>query len=248
MSNACEGKSFPSNSWNAMEEEEDRSTMFDAVYGRMTEKVVLQQLIMVARLPCDPADRTELGASYENFNVHLSKQHMWDQGITGLLLMYPTCLLHVIEASEHMLNCFLKDFQAMQQQPDCTQLEAKVVFVGHNLEGRQFQQWRYEVMNAGPDDGNPLVRMLDEDEDSIESLVCSVLTSLQNLVPHVETIDKAFPGSVLDENQEILIPAVILEMLLGRDELLSPQQYHQMYHNPLNINPEYGQVNLRYFF
>lgn len=38
-------------------------------------------------------------ARYENLNAHLSKQHKWDHGITGLLLIYPSCLLHIIEVS-----------------------------------------------------------------------------------------------------------------------------------------------------
>ncbi|KAK5620431.1 hypothetical protein CRENBAI_024297 [Crenichthys baileyi] len=210
-----------------MEDGEDITTMFDMVYGRMNEKVVLQQLIMVARLPFDPADRTELGARYENFNVHLSKQHMWDQGITGLLLIYPSCLLHVIEASECILGCFLKDLQATQQHADFACLEAKIVFMSHNLKSRQFQQWSYMVLDAGLVARIPVVRRPEEDEESIESLVCSVLTPLQKLV---------LPGSVLDENPELLIPPVILENLLGRDELLSPQQYLELYQSPLNIS------------
>ncbi|MED6239645.1 hypothetical protein ATANTOWER_009071 [Ataeniobius toweri] len=239
MSNLWEPKRFPSDSLKAVEDGEDIITMFDMVYGRMNEEVVLQQLIMVARLPFDPADRTELGARYENFNVHLCKQHMWDQGITGLLLIYPSCLLHVIEASEHILDCFLKDLQATQQHADFACLEAKIVFMSHNLESRQFQQWSYMVLDAGLVARNPVARRPEEDEESIESLVSSVLTPLQKLV---------LPGSVLDENPELLIPPVILENLLGRDELLSPQQYLEMYQSPLNISIEFGQANLESYF
>lgn len=43
------------------------------------------------------------------------------------------------------------------------------------------------MLNAGQVDGNPVVRKLEEDEESIESLVCSVLTPLQKLVKHLET-------------------------------------------------------------
>ncbi|KAM4715160.1 testis-expressed protein 47 [Anableps anableps] len=235
-------QSFSSNFGSAMEDGEDRLTLFDVIYGRKTEKVVLQQLIMVARLQCDPTDRTELGAYYENINVHLTNQHTWDQGITGLLLIYPSCLLHIIEASEYMLDCFLNKLQATHQQPDCPWLEVKIVFMCHNLEARQFQQWSYMVLNEDQVSRNPRVQRLEEDEESIESLVCSVLTQLQELVKHLET-PEVLPSSILDENLELLISPMILEQLLGRGELLSPQQYLQMYHCPLNISIDFGKRN-----
>nr|CBN81723.1 Uncharacterized protein [Dicentrarchus labrax] len=59
-------------------------------------KIVLQRLIVIARLPHHLADRTELGAHYEKLHFQLSKQYMWDH-MTGLLLIYPSCLLHIIE-------------------------------------------------------------------------------------------------------------------------------------------------------
>ncbi|MEQ2181580.1 hypothetical protein GOODEAATRI_013039 [Goodea atripinnis] len=95
------------------------------------------------------------------------------------------------------------------------------------------------VLDAGLVARNPVARRPEEDEESIESLVSSVLTLLQKLV---------LPGSVLDENPELLIPPVILENLLGRDELLSPQQYLEMYQSPLNISIEFGQANLESYF
>lgn len=51
---------------------------------------------------------------------------------------------------------------------------------------------------------------------------------------------KALPGSVLDETPELIISQEILEKLLARDELLSPQQYLQMYNSPLNVSMDFG--------
>jgi len=52
------------------------------------------------------------------------------------------------------------------------------------------------------------------------------------------------PGSVLDETPELIVPQRILEKLLGRTELNSPQQYLQMYNSPLNISIEIGKMHL----
>lgn len=51
---------------------------------------------------------------------------------------------------------------------------------------------------------------------------------------------KALPESVLDETPELIVPQKILDKLLGRDELLSPQQHLEMYNSPLNISIESG--------
>lgn len=40
-----------------------------------------------------------------------------------------------------------------------------------------------------------------------------------------------------------LIPPEVLEMLLVRDELLSPQEYLQLYKAPLNISIDFGEKN-----
>ncbi|XP_014326655.1 testis-expressed protein 47 isoform X2 [Xiphophorus maculatus] len=230
-----------------MEDDEERKTLFDVVYGRKSEKVVLQQLTMVAQVPSDSADRTELGARYQNLLTQLTKQHKLDYGITGLLLIYPTCLLHIIEASEYMLDCFLNELQATQEHPDCNLLKAKIAFMWHSLESRQFKQWSYKVLTADQVDVNPVFTRLEKVEESIETVVCRVLMPLQKLVTHLET-SKDLPGAILDNKPEFLNPPEALEELLDRDELLSPQQYLQMYHSPLNISIDLGQVNLRSFF
>uniref|UniRef100_A0A3Q1H2F6 Testis-expressed protein 47-like n=1 Tax=Acanthochromis polyacanthus TaxID=80966 RepID=A0A3Q1H2F6_9TELE len=199
---------------------------------------------MIARLPRDPADRTELGAHYENLNFQLNKRYIWDH-ITGLLLIYPSCLLHVIESSKDILISVLRDLTVMQQQPDCALMEAKIVFMFHNPESRLFQQWSYKVLDAGQITGDS--KGLEEDEANTETLVCSVLSVLQKLSEHLEITKKVLPGSALDETPELIVPLKVLDSLLYRDELQSPQEYMQMYDSPLNVNIEFGQVNPRNF-
>ncbi|XP_053197859.1 testis-expressed protein 47, partial [Scomber japonicus] len=202
-------------------------------------KIVLQRLIVIARLPHDDlaADRTELGAHYEKLNLKLSKQYKWDQ-MTGLLLIYPSCLLHVVESSREVLVAVLKDLTEMQRrQSDGVLLEApKVVFMANDPESRLFQQWSYKVLNADQLDGE-----MKDEEGSTESLVCCVLSALQNLSEQLET-SKALPGSVLDETPELIVSQEILNQLLDKEKLQSPEQYLQAYDSPLNVSMDFGQV------
>ncbi|XP_042363305.1 testis-expressed protein 47 [Plectropomus leopardus] len=239
MTSSQKTRSF---SWGNRDPEEAEVTMFDVFHGEMRERIVLQRLIVIARLPRDRADRTEPGAHYEKLNFQLNKQYIWDQ-MTGLLLIYPSCLLHVIESSREVLVSVLKDLKDMQQQPDGALLEApKVVFMAHNPQSRLFQQWSYKVLDADEEVRDSGVKRLEEEEESTESLVCTVLSALQKLGEHLETSKKAAPGSVLDESPELIVSQEVLLKLLTRDELQTPQQHLQMYNSSLSTTMDFGQV------
>ncbi|XP_076007870.1 testis-expressed protein 47 [Genypterus blacodes] len=215
----------------------DGKTLFDAFHGRVRERILLQRLIVVSRLSRDLSNRTELGAHYEKLNFQLQKQYRWDH-ITGLLLLHPTCLLHIIESSRDILVSVLKDLQHMQQQPDSTLLKApKIVFIAHNPQSRLFQQWSYKVLNEGQG-----TKAIEDEEETTESLVCSVLTKLQKLGERLEISRKTLPGSLLDEIPELIVSQEVLLQLSSRQELLSPEQYLQSYDSPVNISVDFGHV------
>ncbi|KAG7506877.1 hypothetical protein JOB18_017730 [Solea senegalensis] len=117
-------------------------------------------------------------------------------------------------------------------------LEApKVVFMTHGAQSRLFQQWSYKVL----DEENPAAKGLEEEDESTETLVCSVLAALQNLSKHLELSKMALPGLLLDKNPELIVSQNVLGKLLARGELLSPQLYLQMYDSPVNIRMTFGQ-------
>ncbi|XP_060884340.1 testis-expressed protein 47 isoform X2 [Labrus mixtus] len=233
----------------ADEKKEDKTGMslFDRLMAQSKDaeedvKIVLQRLIVIARLPDHLADETEIGAHYERLNFQLSKQYILDH-MTGLLLIYPSCVLHVIESSREVLLSVLKDLKEMQQQQEWTLLEdPKVVFMDNRPESRLFQQWSYKVLSADQALRDTEAKRLDEEEESTETVVCTVLSALQKLGEHMDTSKKAGPGSVLDETPELIISQKVLDKLLTRDELLTPKQYLQMYDLPLHINMDFGQV------
>ncbi|XP_056285225.1 testis-expressed protein 47 isoform X1 [Pseudoliparis swirei] len=238
--------------------EENPATMFDVFHREMRERIVLQRLIVIARLPHDLDDRTEPGAHYEKLNFQLSKQYILDP-MTGLLLVYPSCLLHVIESSRDVLVSVLKDMQ----QPDGAFMEApKVVFLAHDPQSRLFPKWSHKVLDA--DQWAGVSRGGEEEEESTESLVCAVLSALQTLGERLEASQKVCstfhmklqfdsvsmgfvflpedPGAMLDEAPELVVSQTVLHKLLTRDELQTPRQHLQMYNSPINICASAGRV------
>uniref|UniRef100_A0A3P9JPY2 BLUF domain-containing protein n=1 Tax=Oryzias latipes TaxID=8090 RepID=A0A3P9JPY2_ORYLA len=222
------------------EEEEDSFNMLDVVSRQLREKIVLKQLIVVARIKQDLDEKKDLGAHYENIIFQLSKQHKWDH-ITGILLIYPFYLLHIIEAPNDILISILKDLKVEQQQPERALLEAKIVFVTQKLQSRLFQQWSYKVLKVSQAAGDAAQEKLHCDKPT-EILVCDVLSTLQKLHAQLELQKKVLPGSVIDKNPQLIVSQQVLEKLMGREELLDPGSYLLMYNSPLNISIEFGET------
>ncbi|CAN9508804.1 unnamed protein product [Ophioblennius macclurei] len=235
----------------AEEEETKRMSMLDVAFGKRREKVVLQRLLVVARLPggdnddddAPAIDRTPVAAHHEKLIFRLSKENVRDN-ITGLLLVYPSCLLHVVESTREILISILRDVTALQQQDEgenSTLLDAKVVFMVNNPRNRLFQQWSYKVLDADQAEGGTLPKRHDEEEDNTESTVCGILLVLQKLSAELEISEKPLPGSALDGNRDLVVPQRVLEELLEAAELQSVSQYLQMYATPLHIIIQFGQ-------
>ncbi|XP_035605323.1 testis-expressed protein 47 isoform X4 [Oncorhynchus keta] len=203
-------------------------------------KFLLHRLIVVASLPQQLADRKDLGVHYEELNQRLQRYYQGD-AITGLLLLYPTCMLHVIESSSEVLVSLLQDLRDMQERPHCVLIEApRVLVMSHDLPSRLFQQWSYKVLNVPARVGGMLSRdgperEEEEDTDTLVSTALSMLLKLGNHLLKATKGSKMPLGSVLDEVPEMIVPQDILVQLLSRGDLLSPQQYLQAYHTPLHI-------------
>uniref|UniRef100_A0A8C8MBQ6 BLUF domain-containing protein n=1 Tax=Oncorhynchus tshawytscha TaxID=74940 RepID=A0A8C8MBQ6_ONCTS len=206
----------------------------------MVCKFLLHRLIVVSSLPQQLADRKDLGVHYEELNQRLQRYYQGD-AITGLLLLYPTCMLHVIESSSEVLVSLLQDLRDMQERPHCVLIEApRVLVMSHDLPSRLFQQWSYKVLNVLARVGGMLSRdgPEEEEEEDTDTLVSTTLSMLLKLGNHLLKATKGSKmplGSVLDEVPEMLVPQDILVQLLSREDLLSPQQYLQAYHTPLHI-------------
>lgn len=49
--------------------------------------------------------------------------------------------------------------------------------------------------------------------------------------------------AALDQVPELMVPQGVVEELLRREELLTPQQYLEVYHSPLNAMGDSGRVS-----
>lgn len=88
---------------------------------------------------------TALATHFEKLDRQLRREFMFDR-VTGLLLLFPTCLLHIVESSRDVLLSVLRN---MQHLVNSDLLEgSKVVLLIHDPQRRMFQQWSYKVQSS----------------------------------------------------------------------------------------------------
>nr|XP_060620479.1 testis-expressed protein 47-like isoform X3 [Anolis sagrei ordinatus] len=224
---------------------EERVTFLDQLLQKRIhegkEKSLLHRLVLLAKISPDLADKRDLAEYWEQLFVKLQHSYFQSEGITGLLLLYPTYIVHILESSSDMLYTVLRDLRDMEQQQRVLVLDAKILIMSHNLPSRLFQQWHYKVLNV-PE------RRLDHDasqEESAETLTHECLTALLKIGKHLLKYPKSpknLPDTILEKVPELIIPQDTICYLLTCQELLSPAQYLQFFDSPMNIQMDSGLV------
>ncbi|KAK6479680.1 testis-expressed protein 47 isoform X1 [Huso huso] len=196
-------------------------------------KFLLHRLIFIARISPELADKRDLGGYYEQLYQDLQRYYQGD-GVTGLLLLYPSYILHIVESSNDVLFSVLRDLGHMQRQGHSALiLEPRILVISHDIPNRLFQQWSYKVLSV------PARRLAAaEQTESHEKLVSESLTMLMKLgVEMLKTPkrSKNSADSVLDKEPELIVPQDNIEQLLKNEALLTPLQYLDTYDCPINV-------------
>ncbi|XP_072414467.1 testis-expressed protein 47 isoform X3 [Chiloscyllium punctatum] len=201
----------------------DRISMFHRVLERRMNanlkeetKSLLHRLFFLAKTSPELLNKRDLGGYYENLFQKLQRSHQ-GEGITGLLLLYSSHIIHVLESSSDVLYSVIGDLKDMQQQ-----------------EERLFQQWEYNVLNI-------TAKRLDDtlQGEPIEKVISECLTLLIKLGIHMQKTYKEFPNKpisyVLDNVPELIVPQELIQRLLKSNELLTSHQFLDIYNAPLSV-------------
>nr|XP_055031777.1 testis-expressed protein 47 isoform X1 [Misgurnus anguillicaudatus] len=225
---------------------DDRVSLFTR---RLTEnhtsvrkKFLLHRLYVVGCLPSGLTDRRTVVAHYERF-IFSQQRLRPGEVLTGLLLIYPEHVLHIIECSTEVLLSVIQDLAHMQKNPDSAViLKSRVVLVTHDISSRLFQQWSFTLFK----EFDSRVTINSEEQNS-EELVIQTLHQLLQLSSHLlNTGDditecKEISEEVLKESQ-LIPPLSAVRHLLQMEVLLSPVQYLKTYHSSLHHQLDSGHV------
>ncbi|XP_028675281.1 testis-expressed protein 47 isoform X2 [Erpetoichthys calabaricus] len=197
-------------------------------------RFLLHRLIFIAKISPELADRRTLGGYYERLYQNLQRYYP-GVGITGLLLLYPSQMVHMVESSSDVLYSILRDLRDAESRSHSPLiLEPKVLVMSHDIPHRLFQQWTYKVLSI------PSSRITgQEHEEPTGELILESLSVLLKLGMHFLTSPKASKNSadsaVFDKVPELILPEDTIKILLKCKQLLTPEEYLKSYDGPLDV-------------
>ncbi|NXA38402.1 TEX47 protein, partial [Eudromia elegans] len=161
-----------------------------------------------------------------------SKYHSGEP-VSGILLLYPSCVLHVLESCIGTIHLIIQDLAALQHQgQNALFQEIKVLVVSHNIPSRLFPDWYVTTVT-------PSVTYLQDttQAQSTQEVLTECLLLLFKLAAHVP---RTFEDDSDDLNNnlhtlapELIIPAETVNFLCNAEEFSSPEEFLKMYLNPL---------------
>ncbi|KAM4632461.1 testis-expressed protein 47-like [Discoglossus pictus] len=211
-----------------------------ALMEGQNKKCITDRLIYVANISPEQVKR-DITDRYERVFHNLIKSHLGET-ISGLLLLYPSCIIHIIESSSEILYAILQDLVEAQQQDANPLLQnSKILTISHNIPSRLFSQWYFRYISL------PTVYLEDTmEQPSALSLLGDTLALLLKLGVFLAKILKPGmrgPG----ENLHTLVPDLLIResvvcLLIKSKQFLTPQQFLEMYDKPLNFISDSDEV------
>ncbi|XP_053310128.1 testis-expressed protein 47-like [Spea bombifrons] len=198
--------------------------------ARDDTKSLLHRLIFVSKISSELADKRDLGEYWEK------TFQGYNQGdyVSGLLLLYPSYTIHVLESSSDVLYCVLRELRNMKKQGNrALVLDPRIVVMSHDIPSRLFSQWSYKVLHV------PAQHLGDKyANETVDDIISECLTKILKIGKHLTKYPKGsknIPDSAFEKVPDLIIPQASISFLLHCKDLLTPDQFLETYDSPLNI-------------
>ncbi|XP_012368579.2 testis-expressed protein 47 [Octodon degus] len=197
------------------------------------KKCLLHRMFLVANTHPN-MDQKEIAEHYEQTFQSILK-HNPGEAVTGLLLIYPTSMLHILESSSSTLQQILLDFLSQEKKEKEFWIQKlKIVVISHNIPTRVFMQWHTSVVRA------PIMYLDDVTQSqSLKEIVTDFLTRTHKLALHLFKTPKVKTKGLDDNLQNaapsLLLPEQIIKYLCNSEELPDPATFLSMYNKPIDI-------------
>ncbi|XP_073415375.1 testis-expressed protein 47-like [Dendrobates tinctorius] len=208
-----------------------RTSALTALLEAQHMKAVTHRMIYVARITPEQAHRRDLPDHYERLFHRLIKSNL-GESISGLLLLYPSCIIHMIEASSEILSGINQDLIQIQGAKSLLQ-DIKILVISHNIRRRLLPQWCFRIVK-------PPTQYLGDfgSEESEEAVVEECLTLMLKLGVFLSQIlspgSKGPGGNLHDLAPELLVREENIDFLIRSEKFLTPEKFLKMYNKPIN--------------
>lgn len=214
-------------------------------------KTILHRIIVVSKLR-NFENKTKLGEYYDKMfrnqtqpqaggaqaNANSKAQNPFFEKVTGILIIYPTLAVQIIESSLETIKSFLTDIEIMHNDTESGMIaESRIISMSHEIHVRLYPVYTFKMMNLS------LEHDSSEPTESTETLVTDMVTKLLRMGKFLndqykiqlkkETIDN------LHENHPEFLPNQnIANFLVRCDQLQTPKEYLSYYTRAFNISLE----------
>eukprot|EP00079_Xenopus_tropicalis_P017740 XP_004918089.2 PREDICTED: uncharacterized protein C7orf62-like isoform X2 [Xenopus tropicalis] len=160
--------------------------------------------------------------------------------VSGLLLIYPHCTVHILESSGEALYAIIQDLVQMEQPGAHSLLQdPKILVMSRYIPARLFLQWQFLLVSL------PMTYL-----DNIV-LNKTLLTLLEECLVQLLKLAVFWSDAQMNNNtsqdlnidlQRLLVREEIVSALLHSPDLQTPAEFLQMYSSPFHISSESDQV------
>lgn len=197
------------------------------------KKFLLHRMFLVGYIQGN-TEKKDISEYYEQLFQSILKHHL-GESVTGLMLLYPSTFLHILESSNGTLFRILLDYVAHEKSETEFMLQnMKIVVASHNIPTRLFMQWHISAIKV------PVLYLDDESQSpSIEEVTTEFLTMTHKLALQLYKTVKLGakgPGDNLHQlAPELILPEQIIKYLCKAEEFMDPASFLSMYNRPIHV-------------
>ncbi|XP_032108877.1 testis-expressed protein 47 [Sapajus apella] len=197
------------------------------------KKFLIHRMFLVAKIQAN-VDKKDIADYYEQVFQSVLKYHL-GEAVTGLLLIYPTSILHILESSSGTLYQILLDY--IGHEKDETKFfiqKMKIIVISHNIPTRLFMQWHVSVIKV------PVMYLDDVTQSqTLKEVITDFLIQTHKLSIHLcktVKVGTKGPGDNLHQTAaDLLLPEQIIKYLCKSEEFMDPATFINMYNRPIHI-------------
>ncbi|CAF0760054.1 unnamed protein product [Brachionus calyciflorus] len=215
--------------------------MLESKNNTAARKTILHRVILVGKLRKNFDDKKQIGEYYEKmFRIQQQQQNNlknpnpFQEKVTGIIIIYPTLFIHVIESSLDSIKEILKDVNRMSLGSDEMISEARILNIAHEIHIRMFPVYTYKLMNLSLEHDST------EPSESVESLVNDIIVRLLRMGKYLNDqskgqFKKEMVESLHENHPEFFPNQNHANYLIRNQDLWDPKEYLDCYEKPFNL-------------
>ncbi|XP_013013309.3 testis-expressed protein 47-like [Cavia porcellus] len=200
------------------------------------KKFLLHRMFLVANIQAN-MEKKEIAEYYDQMFQSILKHHPAEV-VTGLLLIYPTSMLHILESSDGTLHQILLDyFNQEKNESEFWVRKMKIIVISHNIPTRLFTQWYVSVVKV------PVLYLDDVTQSqTLEEVITDFFIQTHKLALYFfSTVKVGIKGqgdNLLQVVPDLLPQEQTVKYLCKCEEFLDPATFINVYNKPMHVTSD----------